>query len=858
MEPDRPVTPVRRVDGPAASAGGLIVSAVPGSEAPTPAGPASPFEPTIEDLANAAPPPPTPLWQRLRWPIIIAVIALVVAGGAVAIWRRVTSPAPVQAGSFGAVQVPLSQLAVTGSGGNAIKSLKVNGNLQVANSLLLTPTARPDAPVAGQLYYDQGSNQLAYYNGQQFVNTGGNGTVTNVTNILGGTGNPTANTTNGVLLQTTAPGTQQTGNFNISGIGAVGSLKTSVINTGGTTLYINPVASSAVTSTQAVTTAATLGLTTIGATETGAGINNDLIATKATMGDAGGTASSITVYVTGGTPGKHIQVALYDDDGDVPSRPAGLLTTSNVVTFTPNAFNTIPIPSIALTPDATYWMAFSTDDTTLSRPFNGANKGSCFYGLAFGFMPDPFAPGPCFFANELYTMYVNYTTTTGGAGSFGQALFSLTPTGQAKFQNTDDSTTAFQIQNASGTSTVFNVDTINGRIAIGKATAAYKLDIAAGDINLSNNRSIRFNGSQALTVNAAGTTTSIANFSTGGSVVAQADSFVVQDANGFHQNLVVDNTGATTFSNRVNSATAFQVQNAAGTVLLRADTSGLNLYVGNPAGSATPVVLYLANKNTAGDPVGAAGGTYYNSTLGAFRCFYSGFWHNCADLEPQHGFSLYDEFMSGQTALTGPVGSLGWNALAIGANGSLALNPAAPAPSSDRPGVLQIKTPAVANQGTTLLLADATGGSMLLAKDNDMKTAVAPGAATGQVMRIGLDNEGGATTQPVSGVWWEANPAASANWRYCYGDGTTPTCTDSAVAIAANTWATLEIRVTAIGAGTSAATFVINNTPLTVAAVTIDTTNRVSPALSCYATTAAQQNCYWDYFQLTGTTSAVR
>jgi hypothetical protein len=164
----------------------------------------------------------------------------------------------------------------------------------------------------------------------------------------------------------------------------------------------------------------------------------------------------------------------------------------------------------------------------------------------------------------------------------------------------------------------------------------------------------------------------------------------------------------------------------------------------------------------------------------------------------------------------------------------------------------------VANQGTTLLLGDTTGGALIAGKDNDVKTAVAPGAATGQILRIGLHSQTTATAQPTSGVWWEADPGQSPNWRYCYGDGATATCAVSAVAIAASTWATLEIRITATGASTSAATFVINNTPLTASAVTIDTTTRVSPALSCFATTAAARTCSWDYFQLTGTTSAIR
>lgn len=851
MEDQRPPDGAQNYNGVLASQDDPVSTVQPNAVDRTEAIPSDTAPPLEYVVVNQKP----SLWKRLRWVGLIVAILLLVGGGLYTIISRDSRGSQLQAGDFGVVKIPLSDLAAATSSSNA-ETLRVNGRLQVTDSIVLSPISQPSSALPGQLYFDQTSNELAYYNGKQFVYLNGNAAPSNITNILGGTGSIASAPS--VQLQAGSPGVQQTGNFNVSGTGQVGTLRTTVIDSNGSTLYVNPLASSATNTQSSGGQAATLGLTAIGATNTGTGINSTIVGTKVTVGDVGGTANSITVYVAGGTAGKHIQVALYDDDGDVPSRPAGLLSVSAVANLTPNAFNTIPIPSIALTANASYWMAFNTDDGTAERVFNGGSKTSCFYGLAFGFMPDPFGSGPCFFANELYTMYVNYTTASSSGGSFSKALFSLSGTGQATFQNSEDSATAFQIQNAAGTTTIFNVDTLNGRIAIGKATAAYKLDIAAGDINLSNNRSIRFNGSQALTVSATGTATSISNFTPGGTVVAQADSFVVQDANAFHQNLVIDNTGEATFSNRVNSTTAFQIQNASGVNLMRFDTANLQIYIGNPVGDSTPVILYLANKNTSGDPVGAAGGIYYNSTLNTFRCYYSGFWQNCADIEPQHTFSLYDEFIGGGSSFTGQIGSLGWGAIAIGANGNLALNPTTPAPSANRPGVLQLTTPAVANQGTTLLLGDGSGGSMIIAKDNDMKTAVAPGSATGEVIRVGLHGETSTTTQPLSGVWWEANSAASANWRYCYGDATTATCADSGIALGANTWATLEVRVTATGSGTSAAVFVINGTPFTVSGVTIDTSNRVSPALSCYNTSGSAQTCNWDYFQLTGTTSTAR
>jgi hypothetical protein len=778
--------------------------------------------------------------------------AVILLAGGILLLSRLSMPSQNQAvktGEFNVTQIPLSEVATSDlSLGNAT-SLKINGQLEVTNSVVFTPSLQPSKPTIGQLYYDKDSNQFAYYNGQQFQNLGGTNT-TSVTNVLG-------SGQSGVLLQTSSPGVQQTGNINISGTAKLGTVATTIITSNGGTLYVNPISA---TSQQEIAegTPASVGLKEGSLNAPGPGWDGEVSATKVTLGSVGGVAKSISVVLSGGSPTGRIQLGIYDDDGNIPSKPGNLLAASAIATLTPNGTTTVTIPNVTLASNGTYWLALKTDDPTVGRPYNSGSKSSCFVSSGFGFMPAAFTSG-CFPDDNAYAIYLNYLVGAGTTGSLGQAQFILSATGQALFQNTSDSTSAFQIQNSAGTSTLFNVDTVNGRIGIGRLTPGYKLDIAGGDVNLSGGRSLRFGGSQALSASADGSITALTNFTSGGTVSVQAANFVVQDADASHRSLAMASDGSATFSNKTNSATAFQVQNATGTALFTADTAGMNLYVGNPLGSDTPVILHLANKNTAGDPAtGTEGGTYYNSTLGSFRCYRTGFWQNCADIEPQHSFSLYDDFMGGQTSFTGAIGSLGWTAAAIGANGSLVRNPTTPTPSADRPGVLQIQTPASSNQGTTLLLADTTGGSTIIAKDNNVKTSVAVGAATGNVIRVGLHTQTTGITQPVSGVWWEADPAASANWRYCYGNGATATCAASAVAIASNTWATLEIRVTAIGSGTSAATFVINNTPLTVSAATIDTTNRVSPALSCYGTTGAAQTCTWDYYQFTGTTSGRR
>ncbi|MEK7561381.1 MAG: hypothetical protein AAB541_00770, partial [Patescibacteria group bacterium] len=90
-------------------------------------------------------------------------------------------------------------------------------------------------------------------------------------------------------------------------------------------------------------------------------------------------------------------------------------------------------------------------------------------------------------------------TAAGTAGAVAILNANQTFTSSNKFST--NSTTAFSIQNAAGTSNLLIADTISSRIGIGTATPAYTLDVN-GDIN--STTGIRLNG--ALLCNAAGCT----------------------------------------------------------------------------------------------------------------------------------------------------------------------------------------------------------------------------------------------------------------------------------------------------------------------------------------------------------------
>jgi hypothetical protein len=89
---------------------------------------------------------------------------------------------------YGTQHIPLNGFAVDTQGGInfAPSDVTINGALNVRDGLVLTPSVQPNAPTAGQLYYDHNTNQLAYYNGTGFVALTQQGAI--VQSIGGATG----------------------------------------------------------------------------------------------------------------------------------------------------------------------------------------------------------------------------------------------------------------------------------------------------------------------------------------------------------------------------------------------------------------------------------------------------------------------------------------------------------------------------------------------------------------------------------------------------------------------------------------------------------------------------------------------
>lgn len=86
-----------------------------------------------------------------------------------------------------------------------------------------------------------------------------------------------------------------------------------------------------------------------------------------------------------------------------------------------------------------------------------------------------------------------------------------------------------------------------------------------------------------------------------------------------------------TLGNNVGAATTTIQSGTGGIILEAAGTSSAgNIQIGaGGSGSATPDLLLLDTKNTAGDPTGVRGAMYYNSNTHVFRCFEFSVWRDC-------------------------------------------------------------------------------------------------------------------------------------------------------------------------------------------------------------------------------------
>jgi hypothetical protein len=206
--------------------------------------------------------------------------------------------------------------------------------------------------------------------------------------------------------------------------------------------------------------------------------------------------------------------------------------------------------------------------------------------------------------------YNNNATGAGGSFSNGSSglvsvSVNLNVTGNsAVFQNATNSTTAFQIQNAAGTS-IFNVDTTNSKVGTANTTLA-STNSAALTLQ-SGNASGTTSNSGSVTIDSGTATGTAGNISIG--TGAYAHNVTIGNTTGT-SSVTINSGSAGVLVKGANSTTAFQVQNNSSNEVLTVDTSNNKLILGK-ASTVNGTIDFKSSSsaNTVTLQAGATGAT---------------------------------------------------------------------------------------------------------------------------------------------------------------------------------------------------------------------------------------------------------
>jgi hypothetical protein len=197
-----------------------------------------------------------------------------------------------------------------------------------------------------------------------------------------------------------------------------------------------------------------------------------------------------------------------------------------------------------------------------------------------------------------------YLTVTGAPTN----VMTLNDTGQATFQNVSNSTSAFKVINAAGTSNVLTVDTTNNRLAINSTTATADLSFGTGgdrSINVITQTAANTAGNNLTVVAATGNGTGA-----GGTLTLQGGTGGAANANGGNlilsgglpggtgtKGLVVIDTPTYSTASAQNCATNCTITQANvnnnGVVLVNSTAAGLSVTLPDPTNLTAGRVVYV-------------------------------------------------------------------------------------------------------------------------------------------------------------------------------------------------------------------------------------------------------------------------
>lgn len=209
-----------------------------------------------------------------------------------------------------------------------------------------------------------------------------------------------------------------------------------------------------------------------------------------------------------------------------------------------------------------------------------------------------------------------------------------------KPQSSNDTTAAFQLQNAAGTAH-FIYDSTNQAFALGNAASINSVIALNIDHTYDGGTACAFGcfGSRTnpIVTGSGGTTNLLAGGLFG--VETGNTSFTLSNARGISIGNPTKGAASTITNNYgVYVENQTSATNDYGVYIVGADTyalwvdSGTSQFDGQVqigASDTTGVLLVLDTKTNAGDPTGTNGAMYYNSNLGKFRCYENGAWDDC-------------------------------------------------------------------------------------------------------------------------------------------------------------------------------------------------------------------------------------
>ncbi len=180
------------------------------------------------------------------------------------------------------------------------------------------------------------------------------------------------------------------------------------------------------------------------------------------------------------------------------------------------------------------------------------------------------------------------------------------------------------------------------------------------------------------------------------------------------------------------STTAFAVSSLSGNAVMSVNSSAMRVQIGSASGDTSAVLLVVDNSSQTTDPTGVAGGMYFNTSMGVFRCFDEGAWYNCvgSSTDRQRQLPVYStDFIGsvGSTATSAP-----WFGAAVSAGTINAAN--AGLVTASHPGVVRLRCGTTTNGGYRYSTDIA---QFLLGGGESYEAVFNPATFTGSTMQFG-------------------------------------------------------------------------------------------------------------------------